>query len=221
MLHNRTDQLLKITVLQKDGTTAFVESTGKHPFWTKNRGWQYAHDLKTGDFLQDAQGSDVHIVKFEQEQRDCSTYNLTIDDKHTYFVVAGATSILVHNVDPLYGPLAPFQIVPMNNGLPTGPLFQRHELLQASWFRANGLSSLQGQNLGMYLEQEGFHSAINTMQHLEGLHDPAVLRGMLPEVNIQMNADIMLRVGVPEEHVANFVEQAMANAERIGALCPH
>lgn len=108
----------------------------------------------------------------------------------------------------------------MNSTTPTGGL-QRHEILQAAWFRNNGLGSLQPQNLGMALDYGQYHAAINQLQYAEGLHDPEMLTGMLPEVNIQMNADIMLRAGVPEEHVANFVEQAMTNAEKIGALCPY
>lgn len=34
------------------------------------------------------------------ESRDAPTYNLSVEGTHTFFVVAGKTAVLVHNVDP-------------------------------------------------------------------------------------------------------------------------
>jgi hypothetical protein len=66
------------------GSTAYVSATGKHLFWTRNRGWQHASELNSNDTLLDAQGNDVHIVSIEDERRMTATYNLAIDKQHTY-----------------------------------------------------------------------------------------------------------------------------------------
>ena len=34
------------------------------------------------------------------ESRDAPTFNLSVEGVHTFFVVAGNTAVLVHNVDP-------------------------------------------------------------------------------------------------------------------------
>jgi hypothetical protein len=76
-----------------------ILSTGRHPFWTK-RGWMAAEELTTSDLLLDEGGREVAIAGLAVESRDTPTFNLSVDGDHTFFVVAGKTSVLVHNVDP-------------------------------------------------------------------------------------------------------------------------
>jgi RHS repeat-associated protein len=76
-----------------------VEATGRHPFFTQ-RGWIAAEELSDKDWLLDAEGRVVDITSISVESRDSPTFNLTVDQVHTYYVVAGNTPVLVHNVDP-------------------------------------------------------------------------------------------------------------------------
>jgi len=76
-----------------------VLATGRHPFWTK-RGWIAAEELSHWDVLLTTSGEWVPIRSIAEESRDTPTYNLSVEELHTYFVVAGETPLLVHNVDP-------------------------------------------------------------------------------------------------------------------------
>jgi hypothetical protein len=76
-----------------------IPATGSHPFWTQ-RGWVSAEDLVVGDLLTDDSGREVQITRIWDESTDVATFNLSIEGTHTYFVLAGGTAVLVHNVDP-------------------------------------------------------------------------------------------------------------------------
>lgn len=90
------------TADKADGTpsTATLTSTVNHPFWSPSvKRWIEAGDLKPGMTLRTADGSTATLTDtrtFEQRQR---THDLTILDIHTYYVLAGATPVLVHNCD--------------------------------------------------------------------------------------------------------------------------
>ena len=100
-LESKTHRIVRVAIDSGDGVIdGHIESTGQHPYWTQNRGWQYAEDLQVGDVLLDADSDVSYIVDVTIEKRDSPTYNLSIDDVQTYFVVAGEQSVLVHNVDP-------------------------------------------------------------------------------------------------------------------------
>ncbi|WP_235002585.1 RHS repeat-associated core domain-containing protein [Actinacidiphila paucisporea] len=79
-------------------TSASIVATDTHPFWVVNEGrWVDAGDLTPGMQLRDDAGQAVPVLAarhFVQQQR---TYDLTIDDLHTYYVLAGQTPVLVHN----------------------------------------------------------------------------------------------------------------------------
>ncbi len=100
-LESQTSRIIRITIDDDDGGLGgSIESTGKHPYWTENRGWQYAENILAGDVLRDAKGNLNNVVSVETEFRESPTYNLTVDEVHTYFVVTEGQSILVHNIDP-------------------------------------------------------------------------------------------------------------------------
>lgn len=77
----------------------WVEATGRHPFWTQ-RGWVAAEELSAQDLLFDTEGRSVPIMSIGVLSADTPTFNLSVDGHQTYFVAAGDTSVLVHNVDP-------------------------------------------------------------------------------------------------------------------------
>jgi len=73
--------------------------TSSHPFWTQ-RGRVTTEELALGDVLKDKDAAAVAIRSIAVESRDAPTFNLSVDGTHTFFVMAGSTSVLVHNIDP-------------------------------------------------------------------------------------------------------------------------
>jgi hypothetical protein len=74
-----------------------LTTTFHHPFYDVTQSaFVDAKDLKPGDVLQSETGSAV-VASVRLYHASQVTWDLTIGDLHTYFVVAGATPILVHN----------------------------------------------------------------------------------------------------------------------------
>ncbi|WP_394829489.1 polymorphic toxin-type HINT domain-containing protein [Pendulispora albinea] len=94
---NATYRLFHIEIV--GASNGEVVATGRHPFWTQ-RGWTVAEELTTSDVLMDDEGRSVFIRSIAAESRDAATFNLSVEGTHTFFVVAGNTPVLVHNVDP-------------------------------------------------------------------------------------------------------------------------
>ncbi|GAA2833262.1 RHS repeat-associated core domain-containing protein [Kitasatospora paracochleata] len=82
------------------GTTAgTVKSTQHHPYWdvTSHR-WTDAADLRPGDRLRLPDDTQVTVESVHNYRTAPQTaYNLTVEDIHTYYVLAGSTPVLVHN----------------------------------------------------------------------------------------------------------------------------
>jgi hypothetical protein len=77
---------------------ATVTTTYHHPFYDVTRGeFIEAVDLRVGDHLQTADGGEAEVVKVTPYHSTEVTYDLTIDELHTYYVFAGAVPVLVHN----------------------------------------------------------------------------------------------------------------------------
>jgi hypothetical protein len=96
-----TSRIIEIDIDDGDGISdGKIEATGKHPFYTQNRGWQYAENLLVGDVLLSHEGQPVSVTNLNTVAKETPTFNITVDDLHSYFVVAGDVSVLVHNVDP-------------------------------------------------------------------------------------------------------------------------
>ncbi|MFE2153308.1 ricin-type beta-trefoil lectin domain protein [Streptomyces lavendulae] len=75
-----------------------IHTTDHHPFWsTTDKTWVDAADLKTGKSLRKADGEPARIANVYIYSDVKHTYNLTTADFHTYYVLAGATPVLVHN----------------------------------------------------------------------------------------------------------------------------
>lgn len=76
-----------------------VSTTAWHSFYVPERGWTFAVDLHSGDSPRAADGS-THQVAGLTDRGDLesqSVYDLTVDDLHTFYVLAGSTPVLVHN----------------------------------------------------------------------------------------------------------------------------
>jgi hypothetical protein len=94
--------LVKVTIDTdgKKGTKkAQVTATDGHPFWVPQlHAWIKATDLHAGQWLQTSAGTYVQITAIQRwSVPDSTVNNLTVSDLHTYYVLAGATPVLVHN----------------------------------------------------------------------------------------------------------------------------
>jgi hypothetical protein len=78
--------------------TGKITSTDNHLIWLPDAGtWVQAGDLKPGMWLETAAGTWVQITAVEHSTRHERVHNLTVDGVHTYNVLAGGVSVLVHN----------------------------------------------------------------------------------------------------------------------------
>jgi hypothetical protein len=82
--------------------SAALSTTEDHLFWNAtDQQWQEAHAFDPGDTLLTPMGEAVTVAGLSwATTRLAPAYNLTVDDLHTYYVVAGTTPVLVHNADP-------------------------------------------------------------------------------------------------------------------------
>lgn len=78
--------------------TAQIIATGGHPFWNAlTRQWTNAEDLRSGDHIGTPSGVQVAVVDIVIYTAVTAVRNLSVDDIHTYYVLAGNTPVLVHN----------------------------------------------------------------------------------------------------------------------------
>ncbi|WP_367322735.1 polymorphic toxin-type HINT domain-containing protein [Streptomyces sp. HUAS ZL42] len=108
-----------------ESKNASVIATTTHPFWSPSQGdWVNAGDLKPGMTLRTAKGTTVTITAARYFTERQTTYDLTVDDLHTYYVVAGNTPVLVHNSggDETRGPwkITPGKSLEIRRGGPFG-----------------------------------------------------------------------------------------------------
>ncbi|MEV4800426.1 polymorphic toxin-type HINT domain-containing protein [Nonomuraea sp. NPDC049421] len=98
-----TKRLVEITVETDGGVsgpTGTITATDNHPFWVPALHlWVDAGSLQPGMWLQTAAGTYVQVAAVQAWTTVERVHNLTVDDLHTYHVVAGSASVLVHNVD--------------------------------------------------------------------------------------------------------------------------
>jgi pretoxin HINT domain-containing protein len=89
--------LNELSVATKDGIKKLT-ATLEHPFWSPSeRNWLLASQLKPGMTLRTAKGDTVIVTANRPYVTHARTYNLTIENLHTYYVFAGSTPVLVHN----------------------------------------------------------------------------------------------------------------------------
>ncbi|WP_280685107.1 RHS repeat-associated core domain-containing protein [Kitasatospora sp. MAA19] len=101
---------LTLTTAQQPGTPSeptdsqtkslHLTSTQHHPYWNATtQRWTDAADLHIGDQLLTSTTDTLATVQAVRNYRTPSqtAYNLTINQLHTYYVLAGNTPILVHN----------------------------------------------------------------------------------------------------------------------------
>jgi hypothetical protein len=76
-----------------------ITTTFLHPFYDQTQtSFVEAEHLHVGDIVQTPTGT-AQITNLHLYHADTTTYDLTIGNLHTFYVVAGDTSVLVHNCD--------------------------------------------------------------------------------------------------------------------------
>ncbi|MFB7516554.1 SpvB/TcaC N-terminal domain-containing protein [Streptomyces sp. NPDC056144] len=90
--------LVEITVTTPGAETGKVVATANHPFWAPALGkWLYAKELLPGTLLQTGTGTYAQVSAVRAWTQHQRVNNLTVADLHTYYVLAGAVPVLVHN----------------------------------------------------------------------------------------------------------------------------
>ncbi|MFD8965390.1 polymorphic toxin-type HINT domain-containing protein [Streptomyces sp. NPDC059568] len=86
-----------LSIATADGVEKLT-ATHEHPFWSPSeRRWVEARDLRPGATLLTDDDKTVIVTANRPFAKHARTYNLTVDDLHTYYVLAGQTPVLVHN----------------------------------------------------------------------------------------------------------------------------
>ncbi|MFJ2821775.1 polymorphic toxin-type HINT domain-containing protein [Streptomyces toxytricini] len=89
----------KLSIATPEGISELT-ATYEHPFWSPSENaWLEAADLKPGMTLQTSDGTTAILTANHPFTQHAKTYNLTVADLHTYYVLAGETPVLVHNSD--------------------------------------------------------------------------------------------------------------------------
>jgi hypothetical protein len=98
IVHDDEDDMTRLTVESEDGSTGTVDATSWHPVWVDAEGrFVNIGDLKPGQQLTSSDESSAEVASVRKHARLEPVYDLTIAGVHTYYVLAGATPVLVHN----------------------------------------------------------------------------------------------------------------------------
>ncbi|RVX41120.1 intein/RHS repeat-associated protein [Nonomuraea polychroma] len=86
------------------GSRDNIVATDTHPFWVPTaRRWMQAGELQPTQWLQTSAGTYVQIAAVAKWSANGQrVHNLTVDDFHTFYVLAGETPVLVHNASPCF-----------------------------------------------------------------------------------------------------------------------
>ena len=96
-----TDTEFTDLTVTSGGRRFTITGTQNHPYYDLTRhAFVDARDLRTGDRLQTAGAGVATVATLRDYTGSLTTYDLTVDGTHTYYVVDGQTAVLVHNVDP-------------------------------------------------------------------------------------------------------------------------
>ncbi|WP_432053551.1 polymorphic toxin-type HINT domain-containing protein [Streptomyces sp. bgisy022] len=107
LIRTEDDKQFNTLSITTDDGVEELTATHEHPFWSPSQqSWIAAGDLTSGMTLLTEDGHTVLVTANQPFTQHARTYNLTVDDLHTYYVLAGATPVLVHNSNGLCGTAA-------------------------------------------------------------------------------------------------------------------
>ncbi|MFJ6833636.1 polymorphic toxin-type HINT domain-containing protein [Streptomyces sp. NPDC091209] len=97
-LVHRDNDLLDLTVRDRGDRIVTLHTTAGHPFWDETtHAWTGAAELVPGHDLITADDKRVTVVDALQRPGAADMYNLTVEELHTYYVLAGSAPVFVHN----------------------------------------------------------------------------------------------------------------------------
>ncbi|MEU3029918.1 polymorphic toxin-type HINT domain-containing protein [Streptomyces incarnatus] len=92
------DDLVDLKIRGEGGKVVTLHTTSLHPFWDDTEhAWVGAGKLTPGHDLNTVADGHVVLVKVNALVGSADMYNLTVEQLHTYYVLAGETPVLVHN----------------------------------------------------------------------------------------------------------------------------
>ncbi|MEU9699760.1 HNH/endonuclease VII fold putative polymorphic toxin [Streptomyces sp. NPDC047981] len=143
LIRTSADKHFNTLSIATDDGVETLTATYEHPFWSPSeQTWLTASDLQPGMTLLTDEGHAVIVTANKPFTRQARTYNLTVDDIHTYYVLAGATPVLVHNsncvpeVRTLPSRNSAFRAAKRDLGIPNGQ--QPDELNMVAMTNRNG-----------------------------------------------------------------------------------
>ena len=98
---NHDNNLLDVTVSTGHSHTAVIHTTTEHPFWdATTHTWVDAENLVPGHSLASTSSSSHPVVlAVKHTPGSANRFNLTVEQLHTYYVLAGSVPVLVHNTN--------------------------------------------------------------------------------------------------------------------------
>lgn len=143
-----------------------LTATYEHPFWSpsENR-WVEAGELRPAMTLLTEEGTTVIVTANRAFTKHATTYNLTVDELHTYYVLAGATPVLVHNSNCPVGDAA---------------AGMRGLLAKKAGFTGNGQRIIVDENMtpkfAAQLRDAGYDARSVSEMGLSGTKDPELMQ---------------------------------------------
>lgn len=123
----------ELTISTEDGPKKLT-ATHEHPFWSPSeKQWVEASNLRPGMTLLTVDGSRAFVEANRAYSKHARTYNLTVDDLHTYYVLAEDTPVLVHNSQCTSLPSSAtdeFAVVGRKEDVNVARQWENHEVLE-------------------------------------------------------------------------------------------
>ncbi|MEV0776889.1 polymorphic toxin-type HINT domain-containing protein [Streptomyces sp. NPDC050428] len=92
------DKAFTELTVDANGKQATIVATDTHPFWSLDeKKWINAGDIRPGMELRTPAKAGVEVDEVRHYKKRQRTHDLTVNDIHTYYVVAGQMPVLVHN----------------------------------------------------------------------------------------------------------------------------
>ncbi|MCX4511473.1 pre-toxin TG domain-containing protein [Streptomyces sp. NBC_01619] len=93
---------VRLSVAGADGDVSDLTSTEQHRYWLPDRqAWVPAGELRAGDRLHTAEGTEATVTGTERSAGRQATYDLDVSGIDSYYVRVGAQDVLVHNCTDL------------------------------------------------------------------------------------------------------------------------
>ncbi|MFB8395187.1 DUF5615 family PIN-like protein [Streptomyces yangpuensis] len=158
-------ELNTLSIATSDGIDE-ITATHEHPFWSPSeKSWVEAADLRPGMTLATAGGTTAIVTDNRAFTDHVKTYNFSVADFHTYYVLAGETPVLVHNRDC---------------ATENAAAGMRELLVKEAGFTGNGQRIIVDENMSpkfaAQLRDAGYDARSVSEMGLNGTKDPELMR---------------------------------------------